>query len=408
MALRITGYLTRPGALRPVLALSSTIVLRADLLSTASSCETHGEGRGFSALLLGLSSLLGSYWLYSYHMRKRNLLCKVAECTTGNNRTRRSEKFNFLAEAVERASPCVVLIEHQEHQRQQVPFLFSQGGPSSNGSGFIIDDGNYVLTNAHVVGSAHSVNVKLHDGRKLTGRVTDINEVADLALIKLDVPKGETLPALEFGSSTDLRPGEWVIALGSPLSLSNTITSGIVSCVHRPTSEIPDPHLQYQKPDMEYIQTDATITFGNSGGPLVNLDGEVIGINTMTAGPGISFAVPSDFAIKFLKTANRNVRRTTKYGIGISMLTVTPKLRPHFQSRTSFIVTNGVFLAEVWRGSPADLAGLRKHDIIVKMNSRSIKDCKQIYEEVQSGRQIEFEVLRGNEMKVIKIKPEPL
>lgn len=365
--------------------------------------------------IIGLSAL-SSLCLYHYLRERKEgeaLLLPVASCLSsegdevGNGGRRRSDRYNFFAETVEKVSPSVVLVEN----RKAVSQYIGGGMVISNGSGFIVGEGNYVMTNAHVVSFHRSVSVRLYDGRKLTGTVTDIDQVADLALIRLDLPKGsKPLPSLEFGSSADLRPGEWVMAVGSPLSLSNTITSGIVSSVHRPTSEIPDLHLQFSKPDMEYIQTDAVVMPGNSGGPLVNLDGEVIGVNVMTAGPGISFAVPSDFAKKFLNKANKRPPSSSsesRYGIGVSMFSISPSVYGLVQGRTSFNVTHGVVLVEVWHGSPADLAGLKNYDIIVAMNSKKVSNSQEIFDEVQKGRMIEFEILRGNEKKIIQVKPEP-
>lgn len=356
------------------------------------------EWRQATLAAIGLSAL--TYWMYTKR-KALPIFFPAVKCTE-----KLSRRFNFLAETVERVLPSIVYIECDH----VVPVLFGEAIAKSSGSGFIVEGGGYVLTNAHVVGRSKTVRVKLQDGRELEGVVTDIDEVTDLALVKLGLRKGETLPALDLGPSSEVRPGEWVVALGSPLSLSNTITSGIVSSVHRPSSDI---GLQHHKPDMEYIQTDAVITVGNSGGPLVNLDGEVIGINTMTAFPGISFAIPSSFAKEFLKRAKReeirkSETRPKKYGIGISMLTINQRVLPHIQSRTSFNVTNGVLLAEVWRGSPADRAGLKKGDIIVKMNSKEVRSTSEIFDMVQTGSGIEFEVIRGNEKKIIRVKPEVL
>ena len=394
--------------------------VRLALFSTSSAEGPRGgqdNGTWWNSKLHIISlSALSSLCLYHYLRERKEgeaLLLPVASCLSsegdgvGNGGRRRSDRYNFLAETVEKVSPSVVLVKTREG--------FSQFGDRmvvSNGSGFIVGKGNYVMTNAHVVRFNRSVNMRLYDGRELTGTVTDIDQVADLALIRLDLPKGSNpLPSLEFGSSADLRPGEWVIALGSPLSLSNTITSGIVSNVRRATSEIPDHHLQFSKPGMEYIQTDAAIMSGNSGGPLVNLDGEVIGVNVLTAGPGISFAVPSDFAKKFLNKANKQPSSSSfsesHYGIGASMLTISPRVRDHIRSKTSFDVTHGVVLVNVWRWSPADLAGLKNHDIIVAMNSKKVSNSQEIFDEVQKGRMIEFEILRGNEKKIVQVKPEP-
>ena len=328
----------------------------------------------------------------------------------GEGIDRPSKRYNFLAEAVEIAAPSVVFIE----RHQQVATIFGESMAVSSGSGFIVDDGTYVLTNAHVVGNAKTVQVELKSGRKLKGQVTDMDQVADLALIKVNLPSNEKLPALKFGSSSELRPGEWVVALGSPLSLSNTITAGIVSSVHRPSKEL---GLQYHKPDMEYVQTDAPITVGNSGGPLVNLDGEVIGVNTMTAGPGISFAIPSDFAKKFVENATKTVRKKptlwgaqSRYGIGVSLLSITPRFLRQIRHQIPIPaeVTHGVFLAQVWPGGAASEAGLKKGDVIVRINGKEIHSNSDVIEKVQTGKKLVMEIVRGSRWMTITVQPEPL
>lgn len=311
---------------------------------------------------------------------------------------RRSQQYNFLAEAVERAAPSVVFIEKSE----PVDTIFGRQMSVSTGSGFIVSRDGYVLTNAHVVGSARSVRVKLASGKVIKGEVTDLDQVADLALLKLST--NEKLPALEFGSSASLRPGEWVVALGSPLSLSNTITAGIVSSCQRPSKEL-GLHL-----DMQYVQTDAPITIGNSGGPLVNLDGEVIGVNTLTAGPGISFAIPSDFAREFVAKANKTTRRPGRFVIGISMLTVTPDLYHILHQRGTLPEEqeHGVLVAQVWPSSVAAQAGLKKGDVIVRINGEKVASSHQVYNLVQSGKRLHMEIVRNSTRKTVSLTPEKM
>lgn len=340
------------------------------------------------------------------HSAAGRFFLDTATCAeTGNNR--RSKQYNFLAEAVEVAAPSVVYIEIS----QPVSTIFGETVSTSSGSGFIVDENGFVLTNAHVVGNAPRVKVKLPSGRVVAGEVTEIDQVADLALVKLDIPSDEKLPALKFGSSAELRSGEWVIAMGSPLSLSNTITSGIVSTVHRPSKEL----WGLRKPGMGYVQTDAPITIGNSGGPLVNLDGEVIGVNTMTAGPGISFAIPSDLAKSFVESANRAPRKrgrrtVERYAIGISMLSITPSILHSIQPRFRLPreVTHGVFLANVWPNGAAARAGLKRGDVIVRVDGKDIHSSNDLFRMVQSGKRLTMEIVRDSRWQTVTVKPEPL
>ncbi|CAJ0923711.1 unnamed protein product [Ranitomeya imitator] len=203
-------------------------------------------------------------------------------------------KFNFIADVVEKIAPAVVHIElFVRHP------LFGRNVPLSSGSGFIISDMGLIVTNAHVVTSSNAVSgrqhlkVQLHNGDTYEATIKDIDKKSDIATIKIYSKK--KLPVLLLGHSADLRPGEFVVAIGSPFALQNTVTTGIVSTAQRDGRE-----LGLRDSDMDYVQTDAIINYGNSGGPLVNLDGEVIGINTLKVAAGISFAIPSDRITKFM------------------------------------------------------------------------------------------------------------
>lgn len=319
-----------------------------------------------------------------------------------------STRFNFIAEAVEKAAPSVVYIETD---RNISTFIGSVVAKSA-GSGFVVEDGKYVLTNAHVVSNSTSVTVQLSSGQTVRGEVTDIDEVADLALIRMDLPKGTVIQPLEFGDAKDIRPGEWVVAMGSPLSLTNTITCGIVSCLHRSGKD-----LGLRNNDMEYVQTDAAITVGNSGGPLVNLDGEVVGVNTMTAAPGISFAIPSTVAHNFVRSANkkatgdfRGERGGRVYTIGVTMLALNPHIMPTIQQYFSIPkdITGGVLLARVWPHSPAHQAGLKRGDLVVRINGQQVNSSKDMYNKVQSGKKLSVEFYRKRQYMTCTLVPEPM
>ncbi|XP_038649041.1 serine protease HTRA2, mitochondrial-like [Scyliorhinus canicula] len=227
-------------------------------------------------------------------------------------------RFNFIADVVEKTGPAVVYIEILGRH----PFSGREMA-ISNGSGFAVTQDGLIVTNAHVVANKRRVRVKLANGEMYEASVQAIDQVADIATIKIN--PNAPLPTLPLGVSSEIRHGEFVVAMGSPFALQNTITSGIVSSVQRGSRELGMAHS-----DMEYIQTDASIDFGNSGGPLVNLDGEVIGINTMKVTSGISFAIPSDRVRQFLVQAEQSKKswfgtETKHRYIGVLMLTLTPQ-----------------------------------------------------------------------------------
>ncbi|KAI1238162.1 hypothetical protein IHE44_0012878 [Lamprotornis superbus] len=312
-------------------------------------------------------------------------------------------KFNFIADVVEKIAPAVVHIElFLRHP------LFGRNVPLSSGSGFIMSDSGLIVTNAHVVSSTNAISgrqqlkVQLQNGDTYEATIKDIDKKSDIATIKIHPKK--KLPVLLLGHSADLRPGEFVVAIGSPFALQNTVTTGIVSTAQRDGKE-----LGLRDSDMDYIQTDAIINYGNSGGPLVNLDGEVIGINTLKVTAGISFAIPSDRITQFLtESQDKQSKDGKKRFIGIRMLTITPALVEELKhSNADFPdVRSGIYVHEVVPNSPSHRGGIQDGDIIVKVNGRPLMTSSDLQEAVMNESPLLLEVRRGNDDLLFNIEPE--
>lgn len=340
-------------------------------------------------------------------------------------------KFNFIADVVEKIAPAVVHIElFIRHP------LFGRHMRLSSGSGFIVTHSGVIVTNAHVVTTAASVagrpqlRVQLLDGDAYEAVVRNVDKKTDIATIKITPQK--KLPVLSLGPSSDLRPGEFVVAIGSPFALQNTVTTGIISTAQRDGKE-----LGIKDSDMDYIQTDAIINYGNSGGPLVNLDGEVIGINTLKVTAGISFAIPSDRIIRFLSESQIKHRKSqgSKAGmkkekprlqrftdelqsdeaasqgkrrfLGIRMLTVTDDLlaeRQHLNPHFSHI-SNGVLVQQVIPNTPAESGGLKEGDVIVKLNGHPVGTIEDIREALHGHQSLLLEIHRGKDELLFHIDP---
>ncbi|KAK4818554.1 hypothetical protein QYF61_014690 [Mycteria americana] len=310
--------------------------------------------------------------------------------------------FNFIADVVEKTAPALVYVEIVGRH----PFS-GRDVPISNGSGFLVSPDGLIVTNAHVVANRRRVRVKLASGEQYDAVVQDVDQVADIATIKIK-PK-HPLPTLPLGRSSEVRQGEFVVAMGSPFALQNTITSGIVSSAQRGSRE-----LGLTTSDMEYIQTDAAIDFGNSGGPLVNLDGEVIGVNTMKVTSGISFAIPSDQLRKFLQKEEQ--RKSSWFGntetkrryIGVMMLTLTPSILAELKLRDPSFpdVSYGVLIHKVIIGSPAHQAGMKAGDVVLEINGQASRRAEDVYEAVRTQQSLALLVRRGYDTLLVSVVPE--
>ncbi len=241
-------------------------------------------------------------------------------------------------------------------------------GPGQGlGSGFIISQDGYVLTNAHVVAGDGEVTVRLADAkREFKAKVIGADERTDVALLKIEATG---LPTVKLGKSASLQPGEWVAAIGSPFGFENTITAGIVSATGRSL-----PAETY----VPFIQTDVAVNPGNSGGPLINLAGEVVGVNSMiysqTGGyMGVSFAIPIEVALEVSKQL-RAEGKVTRGRLGVRIQPMTKELAQSFKLKEP----NGALIASVDPGSPADKAGLRPGDVVLAFNNEAIDDANKL------------------------------
>ena len=336
-------------------------------------------------------------------------------------------KHNFVVAAVKRVGAAVVRINTErtitidfpapffddpffrrffgEDIFPRLPREYRQQG---QGSGFIIDSDGIVLTNAHVVSRADTVMVTLKDGRTFQGEVRGIDELSDLAVVKI---QGRNLPVAPLGNSSEVQVGDWAIAVGNPLGLDNTVTLGIISTLKRSSSQvgIPDKRL-------DFIQTDAAINPGNSGGPLLNERGEVIGINTAirAQAEGIGFAIPIDTAKAIKDQLARGEKIPHPY-IGIRMLNLTPEIAKEINRIPNAAITvpeiRGVLVVQVIPNSPAMVAGLRRGDVIVAIEGRSVTKADKLQDIVAKssiGRELRLKVQRGEQIQQLSVYPEEL
>jgi Do/DeqQ family serine protease len=254
----------------------------------------------------------------------------------------------------------------------------------ASGSGVIVDSKGYILTNNHVIENAQEINVRLSDGRKLSAKLVGRDPKTDLAVLKVEAPG--PLPAAELGDSDQLRVGQWAIAIGNPFGLDRTVTVGIISATARTRVGV----TQYEN----FIQTDASINPGNSGGPLLNLDGKVIGVNTaiVAAGQGIGFSIPINQAKDVMRQLIAG-GRVVRGWLGIAIQDVTDALAAHFGVKER----EGVLVADVMKGGPAEAAGLRAGDVIVEFNGGPIKEVPELQRRVAAvspGQAVRLTVIR--------------
>ena len=380
----------------------------------------------FSLLLLGLGIGVGGSYLYQIpQLWARN--AEVASPSPDGGGPANlptampslAVPANFVVDVVRQVGPAVVRIDASRTVTQEAPetfkdpffrrFFGSQMPPFPDkqiqrgvGSGFIISNDGQILTNAHVVDGATEVKVTLKDGRIFSGKVLGTDPVTDIAVVKI---QAEDLPTVKLGDSQDLQVGEWAIAIGNPLGLDNTVTTGIISATSRNSSQvgIADKRVQF-------IQTDAAINPGNSGGPLLNARGEVIGINTaiIQNAQGIGFAIPIDKAQEIAQELVTKGKAEHPY-LGIQMVAINPEIKQQFQEQAGWMpkADKGVLIVRVMPNSPADKAGLRAGDAIEAVAGKPVanpSEVQQAVEDVAVGDSLPLTLERQTGQETVKVE----
>jgi serine protease Do len=322
-----------------------------------------------------------------------------------------------IIQVAKQSIPAVVHIEVTESRDVANPFLPFASDPlfrrffnvpqmpkkfkretKGLGTGMIIDAKGHILTNHHVAGGATKIEVLLSDGERYPAKLIGTDPKTDLAVIRISA-KG-TLPYVTFGDSDKVEVGEWVVAIGHPRGLDQTVTQGIISAKHR--AGISDPG-SYQ----DFLQTDAAINPGNSGGPLLNLQGKVIGVNAAIVSEsggseGIGFTIPSNMALYVSRAliANGKVERGW---VGVSLQELTPALARSLRAETS----KGALIAEATKGGPAEKAGLRKNDVVIAYGGKEIRDSGALRNAVAAtpvGQEVKVAVLRNGKREEVSLK----
>lgn len=332
---------------------------------------------------------------------------------------------NFVVAVVQRVGPAVVRIDSARTVTSRVPDefndpffrrFFGENVPSQprqrvergSGSGWIINSSGQILTNSHVVDGADRVTVTLKDGRTFDGKVLGEDPVTDVAVIKIDA---NNLPTLAVGNSDALQPGEAVIAIGNPLGLNNTVTSGIISATGRSGSDIGASDKR-----VDYIQTDAAINPGNSGGPLLNARGQAIGMNTaiIRGAQGLGFAIPINTVQRIAQELIANGKVEHPY-LGVQMVTLTPEVKERIQNRVgdrlNLRADQGVLVVAVVPRSPASEAGLQSGDVIKSINNQpvtKIEEVQKLVENSKIGSTLQIQVERDGQSSQVGVRPAAL
>lgn len=329
------------------------------------------------------------------------------------------DNVNFIATAVQKVGPAVVRINATRKVANPIsdalknPLLRRFFGEDEEpipqeriergtGSGFILSKNGELLTNAHVVANTDTVQVTLKDGRTFEGKVMGIDTVTDVAVVKIPA---DNLPTVSLGNSQNLIPGQWAIAIGNPLGLDNTVTIGIISATDRTSAQVGVPDKR-----VSFIQTDAAINPGNSGGPLLNAQGEVIGVNTAIRADaqGLGFAIPIETAARVANELFTKGRVEHPF-LGIEMADLSPGKKQQINQENKLNIQQdaGIVIKRVLENSPAKRGGLLPGDMIQKVNRKPVKISAQVQKLVESstvGDFLEIEVNRNGKTQTFKVQ----
>ncbi|MEL6494211.1 MAG: HhoA/HhoB/HtrA family serine endopeptidase [Cyanobacteria bacterium J06623_7] len=382
-----------------------------------------------SLVLLGGGIALGGNYLVNSpeSVAKEGLESNVsAESAESTEQVAIAVPQNYVSDVVNRVGDSVVRIDASRTVATKLPAAFNDpffrqffGSQMPNlpneqiqkglGSGFVVSSDGLILTNAHVVEGSDKVTVTLKDGTTYEGEVMGTDFFTDVAVIKIEA---DELPAVTFADSDNLQPGEWAIAIGNPLGLDNTVTTGIVSATGRSSSQVGVADKR-----VSFVQTDAAINPGNSGGPLLNAQGEVIGVNTaiIQNAQGLGFAIPVNTARDVAEELIAKGRVDHPF-LGIQMAKITPELQRELANRNKFNVkaTSGILIMDVVPDSPAARAGLQPGDVIQAIAGQEVTTAEEIQQAVaktEVGENLNLDLVRNDKQLNVNLEvgvlPQP-
>lgn len=375
-------------------------------------------------LLLTSGVLIGKYFLSGDNGNdKNNSVLQVQNALEDNNRNITETRETAITRTVRKVSPAVVGINVEEVREVQDPYsmfnndpffrqFFQNRGPQTQvvkelGSGFIISEDGYILTNDHVAGNATKISVTMTNGETIDAKLIGSDPNTDVALIKID---RDNLPYVKLGNSANVIIGEWVIALGNPFGLFEindkpTVTVGVISATDMKINA--DRNRVYK----DMIQTDASINAGNSGGPLLNADAEVIGMNTIifTGGGysngsiGVGFAISINRVKKIMEEIKTNGKIERNFNVGFRIQGVDERIAKYLKLEKA----EGVVIVEVQKGGLSDVAGLKPEDVVIEANGEIVKneqDLLFIVNDLKTGEMLKMKIIRNGSEKEIEFK----